>query len=231
MWPRPAVVHRERSRSAVVKVKNMSSPLRFDRGHTDDLMAFLMASPSPYHAVANAAARLEKAGFRQVEETDAWDGSHGREVRPARRRDHRLVRARRAPPPTPRSGSSAPTPTPPTCGSSRCPTPARTAGGRSPSRSTAGRCSTPGSTATSASPAGSPCATARTGWSTSTARCCASPSSPSTWTGRPTRRPQARPAAAHAADLGARRRRGGRPDRASSPRRRASTPGRSPAGT
>src|SRR6478752_5854797 len=61
----------------VVTVKNMSSPLRFDRGHTDDLMAFLMASPSPYHAVATAAARLEKAGFRQVEETDAWDGSKG----------------------------------------------------------------------------------------------------------------------------------------------------------
>lgn len=50
---------------------------RFDRGHTDDLMSFLAASPSPYHAVAGAAARLEKAGFRQVLETDAWDGTHG----------------------------------------------------------------------------------------------------------------------------------------------------------
>lgn len=40
-------------------------------------MAFLMASPSPYHAVASAAARLEKAGFRQVEETAAWDGTTG----------------------------------------------------------------------------------------------------------------------------------------------------------
>ncbi|MFC5801082.1 M18 family aminopeptidase [Streptomyces formicae] len=49
----------------------------FDRGHTDDLMSFLAASPSPYHAVANAAARLEKAGFRQVEEADAWDGTSG----------------------------------------------------------------------------------------------------------------------------------------------------------
>lgn len=45
---------------------------RFDRGHTDDLMTFLAASPSPYHAVAGAAERLEKAGFRQVSETDAW---------------------------------------------------------------------------------------------------------------------------------------------------------------
>ncbi|MCI3931890.1 M18 family aminopeptidase [Streptomyces sp. AN091965] len=50
---------------------------RFDRGHTDDLMSFLAASPSPYHAVASAAERLEKAGFRQVEETDAWDASSG----------------------------------------------------------------------------------------------------------------------------------------------------------
>jgi aspartyl aminopeptidase len=51
----------------------MSEPHRFDRGHTDDLMSFLAASPSPYHAVASAAERLEKAGFRQVSETDAWD--------------------------------------------------------------------------------------------------------------------------------------------------------------
>jgi aspartyl aminopeptidase len=53
------------------------TPVTFGRGHTDDLMSFLTASPSPYHAVANAAERLEKAGFRQVEETDAWDGTSG----------------------------------------------------------------------------------------------------------------------------------------------------------
>ncbi|MFJ8198963.1 M18 family aminopeptidase [Streptomyces sp. NPDC096152] len=55
----------------------MSTSQRFDRGHTDDLMSFLAAGPSPYHAVANAAERLEKAGFRQVAETDAWDGTSG----------------------------------------------------------------------------------------------------------------------------------------------------------
>ncbi|WP_405880938.1 M18 family aminopeptidase [Streptomyces sp. NBC_01136] len=55
----------------------MSTSARFDRGHTDDLMTFLAASPTPYHAVANAAERLEKAGFRQVAETDAWDGTSG----------------------------------------------------------------------------------------------------------------------------------------------------------
>ena len=55
----------------------MSNPSRFDRGHTDDLVSFLTASPTPYHAVARAAERLEKAGFRQVAETDAWDGTSG----------------------------------------------------------------------------------------------------------------------------------------------------------
>ncbi|MFE9806385.1 M18 family aminopeptidase [Streptomyces sp. NPDC005548] len=55
----------------------MSAPTRFDRGHTDDLMSFLAAGPTPYHAVATAAERLEKAGFRQVAETDAWDATSG----------------------------------------------------------------------------------------------------------------------------------------------------------
>ncbi|MGW0706625.1 M18 family aminopeptidase [Streptomyces sp. NPDC002643] len=55
----------------------MRTPPRFDRSHTDDLMTFLAAGPSPYHAVAASAERLEKAGFRQVSETDAWDGSLG----------------------------------------------------------------------------------------------------------------------------------------------------------
>ncbi|QGV79541.1 M18 family aminopeptidase [Streptomyces ficellus] len=54
-----------------------SSPPRFDRGHTDDLMAFLAESPTPYHAVANAGERLEKAGFRKLDETAAWDGTSG----------------------------------------------------------------------------------------------------------------------------------------------------------
>jgi aspartyl aminopeptidase len=50
----------------------MSTVVRFDRGHTDDLLTYLAASPTPFHAVANAAERLEKAGFRQVLETDSW---------------------------------------------------------------------------------------------------------------------------------------------------------------
>jgi aspartyl aminopeptidase len=45
----------------------------FDRSHTDDLLAFVAASPTPFHAVANAAARLEAAGFRHLRQTEAWD--------------------------------------------------------------------------------------------------------------------------------------------------------------
>ncbi len=54
-----------------------STAARFDRGHTDDLITFLSASPTPYHAVASAAQRLEKAGFRQVDEAAEWDGTSG----------------------------------------------------------------------------------------------------------------------------------------------------------
>jgi aspartyl aminopeptidase len=54
-----------------------AGPVHFDRSHTDDLISYLAASPSPYHAVASAAARLEKAGFRQVSEVEAWDGRSG----------------------------------------------------------------------------------------------------------------------------------------------------------
>src|SRR5437867_10997 len=53
-------------RRPALYAESMTNSARFDRGHTDDLMSFLAASPSPYHAVANAAERLEKAGFRQI---------------------------------------------------------------------------------------------------------------------------------------------------------------------
>lgn len=43
-----------------------------DRGHGDDLLAFVRASPSPYHVVASAAQRLEKAGFVELRERDDW---------------------------------------------------------------------------------------------------------------------------------------------------------------
>lgn len=40
---------------------------------THDLLAFIDASPSPYHAAANAAARLEEAGFVRVDPAGTWD--------------------------------------------------------------------------------------------------------------------------------------------------------------
>src|SRR4051812_20262006 len=43
-----------------------------------DLMAFIDASPSPFHACASAATRLEAAGFREVLEADAWAPGPGR---------------------------------------------------------------------------------------------------------------------------------------------------------
>ena len=51
--------------------------MTFDRTHTDDLLAYIAASPSQYHAVAEAAARLDGAGFRRVEEAAAWDAEPG----------------------------------------------------------------------------------------------------------------------------------------------------------
>jgi aspartyl aminopeptidase len=44
---------------------------------SSDLLAFIDASPSPFHACANAAARLEAAGFTRVAEADAWPSSSG----------------------------------------------------------------------------------------------------------------------------------------------------------
>jgi aspartyl aminopeptidase len=43
-----------------------------DHDELSNLMSFLDLSPSPYHAVAAAAARLEDAGFERVAEGDDW---------------------------------------------------------------------------------------------------------------------------------------------------------------
>ena len=57
---------------------------------TDKLMEYIQDSPSPYHAAAAAAARLEAAGFTRLEESAPWAGTarHGGE---------------NTPPPTPRA--------------------------------------------------------------------------------------------------------------------------------
>ena len=48
------------------------------------MLDYIDASPSPYHAVAGAAQRLDAAGFKRLEEIDAWHPGGGR---------HYLVRA------------------------------------------------------------------------------------------------------------------------------------------
>ena len=42
-----------------------------------DLLAFIDRSPTPYHAVAEATARLRAGAFRELSEGDAWDLSSG----------------------------------------------------------------------------------------------------------------------------------------------------------
>jgi len=42
---------------------------------TRDLLTYIDASPSPYHACATAAAELEAAGFQRLSEVDTWDAN------------------------------------------------------------------------------------------------------------------------------------------------------------
>ena len=42
-----------------------------------DLLSFIDRSPTPYHAVAESAARLEAAGYARLEEGDPWSLSAG----------------------------------------------------------------------------------------------------------------------------------------------------------
>ena len=51
---------------------SMSGPPQFAAAQR--FIKFVNASPTPYHAVRNAALRLEKAGFTKLLETEAnWD--------------------------------------------------------------------------------------------------------------------------------------------------------------
>ena len=43
----------------------------------DDLLTFIDQSPTPYHAVATATARLEAAGYRRLNEADRWSLDSG----------------------------------------------------------------------------------------------------------------------------------------------------------
>ncbi|MGM0983806.1 MAG: M18 family aminopeptidase [Pseudomonadota bacterium] len=53
----------------------MSQDARLER-----LFDFLRRSPTPWHATANMARRLEEAGYRRLEETEAWRLSPGERV-------------------------------------------------------------------------------------------------------------------------------------------------------
>ncbi|ROP78503.1 aspartyl aminopeptidase [Frigoribacterium sp. PhB107] len=48
------------------------------RAHLDDFASFIQASPSSFHAAAEAARRLEAAGFTALDETAVWPTGPGR---------------------------------------------------------------------------------------------------------------------------------------------------------
>ena len=50
---------------------------RFDRAHSRDLAEYIHASPTPFHACAQAASRLEAAGFQHLAESDEWPREAG----------------------------------------------------------------------------------------------------------------------------------------------------------
>ena len=44
---------------------------------TEDLLAFIDASPSPWHAVSRASAELDAAGFTALDESQRWTLTNG----------------------------------------------------------------------------------------------------------------------------------------------------------
>lgn len=58
----------------------MTQPMSDGRDAADDLIAFIDASPTPYHAVRESVRRLEAAGFVRLEEGEAWKLDPGARV-------------------------------------------------------------------------------------------------------------------------------------------------------
>src|SRR5262245_52788602 len=54
------------------------APTEAELAVAQDLIAFIDASPSPFHACATAASRLEAAGFTVVDEMGGWPADAGR---------------------------------------------------------------------------------------------------------------------------------------------------------
>jgi aspartyl aminopeptidase len=60
---------------SAARAEDQSGDLYF---HADDLCTFVDAAPSPYHACAEVAARLEAAGFTALAESSRWPREPGR---------------------------------------------------------------------------------------------------------------------------------------------------------
>lgn len=57
------------------RVESMTSALS---PHLSSFASFVQAAPSSYHAAAEAARRLDEAGFQRLDETEAWPSGPGR---------------------------------------------------------------------------------------------------------------------------------------------------------
>lgn len=124
----------------------------------NDLIGFVDASPTPYHAVATAAALLDHAGFTALDPIEDWGPEAAGPAYVVR--DGALVAwcpGRRSDPAAPLRMIGAHTDSP-VCGSAPDPTVRPPGGASSASSSTAERCATRGWTGTWAWRAGSPCA-------------------------------------------------------------------------
>src|SRR5690606_18841859 len=60
--------------------------------HIQDLARFVEASPSSFHAVAEAGRRLDEAGFTQLNEADDWGASTGKRASKPTSRKHYVIR-------------------------------------------------------------------------------------------------------------------------------------------
>src|SRR5438132_11088268 len=74
-WLNPLV---NMARASRVRSCSGMAPDDADLAAARDLIAFIDASPSPFHACATAAARLGTAGFIEVDEKQPWPTDVGR---------------------------------------------------------------------------------------------------------------------------------------------------------
>src|SRR3954453_14692194 len=63
------------ARASRARVCSGMAPDAADLAAARDLLAVIDASPSPFHACATAAARLDAAGYARLDEADGWPAS------------------------------------------------------------------------------------------------------------------------------------------------------------